>query len=248
MKRIDWLPADRPAPPGVTAGTTLRTGGASRGPCQSLNLACHVGDDAAAVAANRALLRRALALPAEPSWLRQVHGNAIVEAPCAEPVPRADAAFARRTGVVCAVLTADCLPVLFAARDGSRVAAAHAGWRGLAGGVLEATIDALGGDPGDLIAWLGPAISQRAFEVGGEVRGAFLAADPDAGDCFVPNARGRWQADLYALARRRLGTCGVSATYGGGRCTYGEPDAFYSYRRDGQCGRMASLIYIRVTP
>jgi len=248
MKRIDWLPADWPAPPGVTAGTTLRTGGASRGPWQSFNLADHVGDDAQAVAANRALLRGALALPAEPLWLGQVHGSVVVEAPCAKPVPRADAAFARRAGAVCAVLTADCLPVLFAARDGSRVAAAHAGWRGLAGGVLEATVDALGGDPGDLIAWLGPAISQPAFEVGGEVREAFLTADPAAGDCFVPNARGRWQADLYALARRRLGACGVAATYGGGRCTYGEPDAFYSYRRDGQCGRMASLIYIRVTP
>jgi len=245
MTRIGWLPADWPAVPGVVAGTTLRTGGSSRGPCASFNLGAHVGDDAAAVDANRALLRVALALPAEPSWLSQVHGSGVVEAPFDDPAPRADAAYTRRPGAVCAVLTADCLPVLIAARDGSRVAAAHAGWRGLAGGVLEATVDALGGNPGELVAWLGPAISQPAFEVGGDVCEAFLAADPGSEGCFRPNTRGRWQADLYALARRRLEACGVAATYGGGRCTFGEPDAFYSYRRDGECGRMASLIYIR---
>ncbi|MDH4254929.1 MAG: peptidoglycan editing factor PgeF [Gammaproteobacteria bacterium] len=243
--RFDWLPADWPAPPGVVAGTTLRRGGVSRGPCSSFNLAAHVGDADASVAENRGRLRDALELPAEPHWLDQVHGTRVIEAMPAGAAQEADAAYTSRKGVVCAVLTADCLPVLFAARDGSRVAAAHAGWRGLADGVLEATIDALGCAPADLVAWLGPAISQPAFEVGNEVRERFVAADPAAADCFSPNDRGRWQGDLYGLARLRLAARGIRAVHGGARCTFREQELFYSYRREPACGRMASLVFMR---
>jgi len=241
---ISWLAADWPAPPSVVAGTTLRSGGVSTGSCGSLNLGSHVGDDADAVAENRRRLQVALDLPADPHWLEQVHGTHVVDAGVAGSRPAADAAVARRPGVVCAVLTADCLPVLFAARDGSRVAAAHAGWRGLAGGVLEATMDALGGSPGDLVAWLGPAISQPAFEVGPEVRARFLAVDPATARCFRPGERDRWLADLYELARMRLAARGLHSVHGGGRCTFRETNAFFSYRRDGACGRMATLIYM----
>lgn len=243
----DWLEPDWPAPPGVTALTTTRPGGVSRGPFASMNLAAHVGDDAEAVAANRRALRAALDLPAEPLWLSQVHGTAVADVSVDDGgvVPEADASVSAVSGRACAVMTADCLPVLFAARDGSAVAAAHAGWRGLVAGVLEATVEKLGTPPETLLAWLGPAISQAAFEVGDEVRAAFVAADPDADTAFLPNAAGRWQADLYALARRRLSAAGVGAVYGGGECTYRDSRRFFSYRREAHCGRMASIIFIR---
>lgn len=239
----DWLRPRWPAPPSVGACSTTRSGGVSRGPYAGLNLGAHVGDAPEAVAENRARLRRWLALPAEPAWLEQVHGCAVAEA---ERGPaRADAAVARGPGAVCVVMTADCLPVLLCDRDGTRVAAAHAGWRGLAAGVLETTVEALGGAPDGLMAWLGPAIGPASFEVGEEVRAAFVEPDPGAAAAFVPSPGGRWLADLYALARRRLAAVGVTAVYGGGLDTYADAGRFYSYRRERATGRMASLIWLR---
>jgi YfiH family protein len=237
--RVDW-----PAPANVHAVTTLRGGGFSQPPYATFNLAAHVGDDPTAVAANRARLGRLLRLPAEPRWLDQRHTATVIDAErSTHPAHGADASFAGRPGVVCAVLTADCLPLLLCNRDGSRVAAAHAGWRGLAAGVLEATVTALD-EPGDrLLAWLGPAIGPQAFEVGDEVREAFVAHDPAAQQAFRPTSGNRWLADLYLLAGQRLAACGVTAIYGGGWCTYSEPERFYSYRRDRTTGRMASLIW-----
>jgi YfiH family protein len=239
-----------PASPRVRAAFTLRTGGASVAPYDSLNLGAHIGDSPAAVVENRRRVREKLRLPAEPVWLEQVHGVEVVDArgdPSDRP-PTGDASVARGPGQVCAIRVADCMPVLFAARDGSVVGAAHAGWRGLAGGVLEATIGRLGVPATELIAWLGPAIGPEHFEVGEEVRAAFTATDAGATAAFVANTRGRWQCDLYALARRRLSSLGVSDIYGGGWCTFAEAGRFFSYRRDGQCGRMAALIWIEPAP
>jgi hypothetical protein len=213
----------------------------------SLNLATHVGDDASRVAANRARLRRALGLPAEPVWLEQVHGARVLDLD-REAVVAADGAVTTRPGVVCVVLTADCLPVLLCDRAGRRVGVAHAGWRGLQAGVLPAAVRALGADPADLIAWLGPAIGPAAYEVGGEVRDAFLALAPAAQARFVPNARGRWQADLYGLARDSLSSAGVRAVHGGGCCTFTEAGRFFSHRREAPCGRMATLIWLDPGP
>lgn len=241
----DWLVPDWPAPPAVRAVTTTRHGGVSGGAWASMNPADHVGDDAAAVAANRARLRGVLALPAEPVWLEQVHGVRVVEAAGAGERPAADAAWTGRTGVVCAVLTADCLPVVFADRAGRCVAVAHAGWRGLAAGVLEATLGALPVPAADLMVWLGPAIGPAAFEVGAEVRAAFLDHDAAAAPAFAPGRDGaHWFADLYTLARRRLVAAGVPAVYGGGWCTHTDGSRFYSYRRDGVTGRMATLAWL----
>lgn len=238
------LVPDWPLPAGVRSFMTTRTGGASDGVWSSFNLGRHVGDDPVAVAANRARLVAEIGV--EPRWLDQVHGCTVVDAANAgnasEP-PRADASFARVPGVACAVLTADCLPVLFCADDGSVVGAAHAGWRGLAAGVLEAAIEALGAPGPRLLAWLGPAIGPRAFEVGGEVREAFVALDPAAAGAFVAHSEGKWRADLYALARLRLASCGVERVFGGDACTFEDSRRFYSYRRDGQTGRMAALIW-----
>ena len=243
----DTIIPDWPAPAGVRAAFTLRTGGVSRPPFDTFNIASHVGDDAGAVAENRALLRATLALAAEPVWLEQVHGHRVVdldETAAAGSLGPADAAVTRSPGRICAIQVADCMPVLFAAADGSAVGAAHAGWRGLAGGVLEATVGAMKTPPGELLAWLGPAIGQANFEVGDEVRAAFLAGDPGAATTFVANVRGRWQCDLYALARRRLAAMGVPCVHGGGSCTYADSRRFFSYRRDGRCGRMAAVIWI----
>ena len=294
---MEWIEAEWPAPPWVRALTTTRLGGVSQGVYAALNLGDHVGDDPDRVAVNRERLRRMLNLPAEPYWLRQVHGcevsavpSAILTQPC-----EADAAIAWGPDQVCAVLTADCLPVLLTDRAGTRVAAVHAGWRGLAAGVIEAAVARLGVRPTALLAWLGPAIGPGAFEVGAEVREAFLAQDQAAAVAFSPrvptpftgwepdsgqakglmmerkgvreepltpehrpvNARraaiphpavgfepGKWQTDLYHLARLRLARLGVSAVWGGGLCTYQDSRRFYSYRRDGVTGRMASLIWI----
>ncbi|RMG54813.1 MAG: peptidoglycan editing factor PgeF, partial [Gammaproteobacteria bacterium] len=190
---------------------------------------------------NRRLLREVLDLPAEPLWLEQVHGADVLEeaAGC-----RGDARIVRRPGQVAVVLTADCLPVLFAARDGRAVAAAHAGWRGLAAGILERTVEAFDCAPDALMAWLGPAIGPQAFEVGEEVRAAFVDEDPRAEVAFVPVRPGHWLCDLYRLARLRLETAGVASIHSGGRCTFSECELFYSYRRDGRTGRMASLIWM----
>jgi polyphenol oxidase len=236
-----------PAPAGVHAAFTLRSGGASAAPYDTLNLGTHVGDAPAAVAENRRRVRAALELPAEPFWLEQVHGTCVVEPDAAAdtPLPAADALVTRTPGTVAVVQVADCLPVLFAARDGSVVAAAHAGWRGLAAGVLGATVARSGVPAAQLLAWLGPAIGRAHFEVGGEVRAAFLAHDARATLAFAPNARGRWQCDLNLLARQRLQEAGVAAVFGGHWCTYADRERFFSYRRDGQCGRMAALIWRR---
>ena len=249
MLVADWHP-----PPGVHALCTTRLGGVSVAPRDALNLGAHVGDASAAVAENRRRLRAALLLPAEPRWLSQVHGVAVadLDVAAAAAIPVADAAIALGSGTVCAVLTADCLPVLLAASDGSAVGAVHAGWRGLAAGVVEATVQALRGRmaPGiTLQAWLGPAISAAHFEVGEDVRQAFLAVNPAAETAFQRGAGDRWQADLYALARARLATLGITQVSGGNHCTYAEDGRFYSHRRDVQhlglaaTGRMASLIW-----
>lgn len=241
---------DWPAPPGVRAAFTLRTGGVSTGCYDSLNLGGRVGDSPAAVTENRRRVKETLRLPADPVWLDQVHGTGVVDlsgdaaAMRAESPPTADAAVASRSSQVCVVQVADCMPVLLAARDGTVVGAAHAGWRGLAAGVLESTIRRLDTQPARLLAWMGPAISAAHFEVGDEVRTAFMLEDVEARSAFVRNSRGRWQCDLYALARRRLAAIGVSAIYGGGWCTYRDAERFFSFRRDGQCGRMAALIWI----
>ena len=237
-----WQDVQWPAPRTVHAVSTERAGGHSAGAYASFNLAAHVGDDPQAVAANRAALRHRLALPAEPLWLRQVHGREVARHDGRALEPTADAAVTFEPGRVLAVLTADCLPVVFASRDGNRLGIAHAGWRGLAAGVLEATVAALGVPGTDLLAWLGPAIGPAAFEVGAEVRAAFLDADPGAAAAFAANARGRWQADLYALARRRLAALGVAAS-GGGACTLAEPARYYSFRREATTGRMATLLW-----
>ena len=245
MSAVQWLRADWPAPPGIVAGTTLRVGGASDGPYASLNLGAHVGDDPDAVRANRRRFVEVCGLPGEPPWLRQAHGTRVVAPDSAAPAGPADAIVADRPGAVCAVLTADCLPVVFASSSGNEIAVAHAGWRGLSAGVLEATVAALAAPARELLAWLGPAISRAAFEVGDEVREVFVQTEPDAAVHFRRNDRARWQADLYGLARLRLERCGVAQVFGGGRCTFSEPEAFFSYRRDGQCGRMATFAYLK---
>lgn len=245
MTAPPWIRADWPAPGRVRVLATLRTGGVSAAPYDSFNLAQHVGDDPARVAANRASLRERGGLPDEPLWLNQVHGCAVVihDGPQASP-PTADAAVAFEPGRVCAVMTADCLPVVLADRAGRRVGVAHAGWRGLAGGVVEATVQALGVPAADLVAWLGPAIGQAAFEVGPEVRAAFVQRLPAAEAAFLPGAPGKFQADLYALARAVLAQAGVADVHGGGWCTATDRERFFSFRRDGRTGRMATLAWL----
>ncbi len=240
----DCLLPDWPAPPWVKALTTVRGGGSSGHPYDSLNLGSHVGDDPQAVARNRAQLRAAFGFPTEPAWLRQVHGTRVVPAAEVGPDTAADGSFADRPGSVCAVLTADCLPVLLCDATGTRVAALHAGWRGLAAGIIEHGIEAMGRIPQTLMAWLGPAIGPTAFEVGPEVMGALAGDDAEARALFTPGRGDRLFADFYGLARLRLRRAGVAAVYGGGLCTVADPGRFYSYRRDGVCGRMASLIWL----
>jgi YfiH family protein len=235
--------ADWPGPSNVRTWQTTRAGGVSAGRYSSLNLGLHVGDDAAAVAANRERLRSRLDLPAEPVWLEQVHGRRILDLDRGETGP-ADGAVSASAGTVLAVMTADCLPVLLTTRAGDTVAIAHAGWRGLAAGVLQAAVEAMARDPAGILAWLGPAISQDAFEVGDEVMRAFTGADPGSAGAFRRNERGRWQADLYALARRALNRVGVDAVFGAPACTFGEPGRYFSHRREAPCGRMASLIWL----
>lgn len=242
-EKLEFLVPDWKAAPSVRAVMTTRRGGFSTGPYASFNLASHVGDDERAVEANRGRLVDALSLPSEPKWLDQVHGRRV--AALSRPLPRsADAAVAFEPGAVAAVLTADCLPVLLASRAGDRVGIAHAGWRGLAAGVIEATVAALECDPADLIAWLGPAIGPTAFEVGGEVRAMFVAGQPDSEADFRPGAGSKYLADLPGLARRRLAACGVISVHASVHCTVSDPERFYSYRRDGQTGRMAALIWL----
>jgi len=232
-----------PAPLQVKAYTTTRQGGYSHPPYDGFNLAEHVGDDAKAIAANRSTLIQTLKMPTKPIWLKQVHGNQIVTANTDHSRCAADASFSTQPGHVCVVLTADCLPVLFCDRAGTRVAAAHAGWRGLANGILETTLQHLNVSPQDILVWLGPAIGPQTFEVGDEVREAFMDFLPSAKEAFKTSREGHWLADLYLLARQRLAHQGVTAVYGGDFCTYTDTERFYSYRRDKVTGRMASLIW-----
>jgi polyphenol oxidase len=244
-----WLQPQWPAPAAIRAVCTQRAGGISAAPFASLNLGAHVGDDPQAVDENRRRLRDSLALPAEPLWLSQLHGVRVFDADRADietssKPPSADAAITRIAGRVLAILVADCMPVLLCRRDGGAVAAAHAGWRGLSGGVLEATVEALATPAEQLLAWLGPGIGPEHFEVGAEVRDAFCQPDPEATHAFRVNERGRWQCDLHALARRRLQRLGVRDIHGPARCTYTEQRSFFSYRRDGVTGRFAALIWL----
>jgi len=245
LKEVPLILPDWPAPANVRAAMTTRVGGVSQLSYQSLNLGLG-GDDPAHVAENRRRLREALALPAEPGWLKQVHGATVVRLSQGEgQIPEADASYATGPGTVCVVQAADCLPVLFCDEAGTVVAAAHAGWRGLAAGVLEATVRALPVKPSALMAWLGVAIGPHSFEVGAEVREAFVHNDPAAATAFAPRpAPGKFLADLYALARRRLTAAGVARVSGGGRDTVRERDRFFSHRRDGRCGRMAALVWL----
>jgi YfiH family protein len=238
---VEILAADWPAPDGFVAGTTTRAGGVSRGRYTTLNLGGHVGDHADDVAENRRRFVAAAGLPREPAWLTQVHGADVAEA--GSPGPReADAVVSRDGGAPLGILTADCLPIVLCSVATRETAALHCGWRSLAGGLVANTIGRLESPPSSLMAWLGPAIAQAAFEVGDDVRDIFLAGVDDAAACFEPNARGRWQADLYALARRYLAAAGVTSVYGGGLCTYRDEQRFFSYRRDGSTGRMATFI------
>lgn len=237
-----WIAPQWPAPPRVRAASTTRAGGVSHGPYDSLNLATRVGDDPVAVERNREVLRGALQL--DPLWLHQVHGADVVDAEDAPALAQADAAVARTRHRACAVLTADCLPVVLADRGGEVVGIAHAGWRGLAAGVIEATVRRMGVRGDRLLAWLGPAIGPAAYEVGAEVRQAFVAADPQDAAAFREVGPGKFHADLYALARARLGRLGVTAVHGGGFCTFSERERFYSYRRDRVTGRMATVVWL----
>jgi polyphenol oxidase len=247
----DFLALDWQLPAGVRAAFTLRTGGASEGAFATNNTAKHVGDDEASVLASRSAIRTALALPSEPVWLNQVHGIAVcnldggatADMPPRDPRRTADAAVTSLPQHVCAIQVADCLPVLFASEDGARIGAAHAGWRGLLAGVLEATVSSMRVAPGRLTAWLGPAIRQQHFEVGADVRDAFIANDPGADAAFVPNERQRWQCDLAWLARRRLRAAGIHRVTDCRLCTFADRTRFFSFRRDGQCGRMTALIW-----
>jgi len=237
----DWIVPDWPAPANVKAFITTRAGGVSGGAYASLNLGSRTDDNPQAIAANRARLHAAL--PQEPKWLKQVHGSLVVDADKLTGAPEADASVACRPRTVCTVLVADCIPVLLADRAGTTVAVAHAGWRGLAAGVIENTVARMAVASEELIAYLGPGIGPRAFEVGADVRDAFLACDTSAEAAFTPHAPGKWLADLFVLARQRLERAGVGQIYGGGLCTYSDARRFFSYRRDRATGRMAALIW-----
>ena len=240
-----WLDADWPAPRGVRALTTLRHGlGNSLAPFDALNLGLRCGDDTATVIENRQQLASALGLPSAPRWLRQVHGIDVAIEPGLDE-PEADASVTSMPGRVLAILTADCLPAVFAAKDGSEVGAAHAGWRGLADGMLEATITAMRTPAKDLIAWLGPCAGPQVYEIGQEVFDAFISRDARAASAFVATRPGHWKVDLYALARQRLADAGMAPNniHGGGLCTISDPSRFFSHRRDQRTGRMATLIW-----
>jgi polyphenol oxidase len=236
-----WLAADWPAPSHVHAITTLRSGGISRGAFSSLNPALHVGDDEDLVLHNRQWIKDWLALPSEPVWLEQIHSSRVFDAAKSASLQQADACFAAEAGIVCAVMTADCLPLLMCDVKGTRVAAIHAGWRGLLAGIIGNTVAAM--QCLDLLVWLGPAIGPDCFEVGDEVRAAFMEKSADFGVAFKKQGGGKWLADIYQLARIDLAALGINKVYGGNFCTVTEQDRFYSYRRDKVTGRMATLIW-----
>ena len=239
-----WIAPEWPAPPRVRAFVTTRAGGVSAGEHASMNLGLSSGDAPESVARNRAIVRALL--PSDPAWLAQVHGTDVadLDAPPGAERPRADAAATSTPGRVAVVLTADCMPLFLCDRAGRRVAVAHAGWRGMAAGVIENAVRAIGADPSEVCAWMGPTIGPAAFEVGGEVKEAFVRDDRQAASAFAPHVPGKFMADLYALARRRLARAGVGEVHGGGFCTWRETDRFFSYRRVQESGRMGAFIWI----
>lgn len=243
MSVLEFIVPDWPAPANIRAVATTRIGGVSQGPYRGFNLAYHVGDAPEHVAGNRRVLAGRLGLSNDPAWLEQVHGTHVVPADRFETPPQADAAWTDKPDIACVVMTADCLPVLFCARDGGKVAAAHGGWRGLAGGILEKTVEAMSTDPEELLVWMGPAIGPSAFEVGPEVREAFVSRWPDTEAAVVPGEGDRWFCDIYAVAHAQLAALGIESIHGGGFCTFQDSRRFFSYRRDRETGRQASLIW-----
>jgi len=241
MNNKHWITPDWPAPSIVHAATTLRTGGVSVGAFNSLNAALHVGDNADWVRQNRVIIKDMLGLPSEPVWLEQIHGDRVVDAASVDFLPQADASYTDKPGIVCAVMTADCLPLLVCAPDGSQVAAIHAGWRGLLAGVISNTLAVIASS--DALVWLGPAIGPDCFEVGDDVREAFLNKAVVFTAAFKSQGKGKWLADIYQLARIDLAAQGINKIYGGVFCTFTEQQRFYSYRRDKETGRMATLIW-----
>ncbi|MDX1304566.1 peptidoglycan editing factor PgeF [Photobacterium sp.] len=239
-----WIIPDWPAPKNVKAVSTIRKGGCSAAPYDGFNLGLHVGDNAEHVQRNRDFLQQKLELSLAPAWLNQIHSNRVIdlEKPLSA-VTDADGSYTQRSGLACAIMTADCLPVLLCDRAGTQVAAVHAGWRGLAGGIIDAALAKFSAPSSEIMAWLGPAIGPTAFEVGGEVREQFMAQDPNAEQAFVAYGD-KWLANLYLLATQRLQSYGVTQVYGGEHCTFNEPQRFYSYRRDPVTGRQASLIWL----
>lgn len=237
----EWIVPEWPAPSHVKAVVTTRAGGVSDGRYESLNVGFSTQDDPRATGTNRARLNALL--PQPPRWLQQVHGAHVVDADSAQQRPQADASVAREFETVCAIQIADCLPLLFTNRSGNIVAAAHAGWRGLAAGVVPNTLSAMRADVSEVLAFIGPGIGPRHFEVGDDVLEAFMTSDSGAAQAFTPIGAGKWLADLPALARRALQRCGVREIHGGDLCTYSDPQRFFSYRRDGETGRMAALIW-----
>lgn len=241
----DWVQLNWTAPANVRGVSTTRAGGVSKGAYASLNLGDHVGDDPAAVAENRKRLVEAIGIACEPRWLKQVHGTRVARLdgnPVTEP---ADAAVTGRRGEVCAIMTADCVPVLFCDDAGTVVGAAHAGWRGLAAGVLEATVNEMNVPPSKIRAWIGPAIAPINYEVGEEVREVFKTYDPKANGFTPSGTPGKWLCDMYFLVNQRLRDAGINAWFSGPFSTYHQPELFFSHRRDGQCGRMATLIWLK---
>lgn len=240
----EFIHPDWAAPENVKALTTTRIGGYSAAPFDSFNLSMRSGDNLEHVKRNRALLIESAELPAEPVWLRQVHGNRVIDAADGEPYSEADGSYTERAGIVCAVLTADCCPVFLCDRHGSRVAVLHCGWRGIARGLIEHGVAQMGPVAAELLAWLGPAIGPNSFEVGEDVYDAFIAYDRNAAAAFKRKENGRWLADIYTLARQRLQALGVTEISGASYCTVLERQRFFSYRRDRVCGHMASLIWM----
>ncbi len=237
----NWLEPTWPCPSNIHAATTLRTGGLSQSCFASFNLGSHVGDNGQHVNQNREYLKQQLELPNEPIWLNQVHGDTVLQADLVQGLLPADASFTAQPGIVCTVMTADCLPVLFCSSDGQKIAAAHAGWRGLLAGILSKTCQAM--QPNDIIAWLGPAIGPERFEVGTEVFDAFVQKNAQFAMAFNQQDAKHYLANIYQLARIELASNGISHIYGGNFCTYSDSERFFSYRRDGQTGRMATLIW-----
>lgn len=242
---LNLITPDWPAPKNVKAFTTTRLGGVSQAPYDSFNLAIDISNDPENIIRNRALLKECLHLPAEPVWIKQVHGTQVIQADSPPTDRTADASFTHQSNIVCAITTADCLPLLVTNRSGSCAAAIHAGWRGLAAGVIEVTLKKLALSSNDLLIWLGPAIGPAAFEVGDEVYQQFIAHDSQAKQAFKRNENDRWLANIYLLAKQRLTEHGVTNIFGGDFCTYTDKNRFYSYRRDKQTGRMASLIWLQ---